>query len=849
MTPSGHPARRSRFASGLRAVVAALALINGPAAQAGVGLADLPPADLVLPPAPTPTTTGAADTIAVSGPVRLVGVVAGVRSYEMPLPVRPRVMFLSSMPPGMEVRRGDHRLGFSDEDSRAGTWGYSAHGLIIRVAKDAERPDPSDLNVRWPDAEKRQSALDTPPGSTPAVAPVDGASDSPSATADTDRQAGARRSLQVGTMTRTGVLLPAPASIAWQVDVPTGGVLRFEAGIVPPEVARGGESDGTNLVVTVGGKDRATFRLERGRFSPFEVALGAEGGTTARIGFRVEDAITTADYAFIAEPRVVVPTPTPKRVVFAFIDTLRRDHLGTYGYSRDTTPTIDALGKRGAVFEDARTVAPWTLPSSRSVLTGNNPEKWSSSARIQEVLASRGWATGAYVGNVYLTSGFDMASGWGEHNSVNLAYGDYEAERGIDFLGRHADEDAMVMVHFMDLHLPYKELWPWRDRYVSEELPGLGDMFNRTALMGYARGRGKRDQVKAYLEDRYDQNLAFVDHELARVFAAAGPDALIVVFADHGEEFFDHGDLEHGHSLYDELLRVPLVIAGPGIAPRRVSAPVSLLDVTPTVLDLLGLGGGEYDGTSLAHLMNGDVDPKFTNRARAFGRLLYGPNAWASLVGDQKWVSRGGDEVVYDLSKDPGEKSPTVDPDRQPGRKALADALGVPTRLVLRVTPGGNRGSGTVTLTVPGGVASVWLGDEPTNHAKCKTSIIANAPDANGVASDTVSMDFSTTGAAEREVYVLPKLDPTIAVQGAVLAVPGGESETLVARSPDAGSGPLAKVTKSTHSFVATWAELPQPFGDELSGFDAESAAALRALGYLDADHDAGSAADDGHAN
>ncbi len=787
------------------------------ASSGGVGLSDLPPAELAVA-ARAPTTSSL--KIPLTGTFRLVGVCNDVRSYEIPLPVRPRVMFLSSVPPGMEVRRGEKKLTFSLSEGLAGTWAYSANSLTVRVAKDAPRPTLDEYSVRWPEAEERQSVLDAPAASGAGGAPTT-----------------ATRSLQVGSTTRTGLFLPAPAHIAWQVDVPPGGVLRFEGGVVPPEIARGAPSDGTTLLVSVGGAERARFRLERARFAPFQVDLGAEGGTTARIELRVEDADMTADYAFLAEPRVVVPTQSPRRVVLAFIDTLRRDHLGTYGYERAPSPHIDALGATGVVFDDARSIAPWTLPSSRSLLSGMQPERWSSSTPIQQMLASRGWSTGAFVGNIYLSSNFEMADGWGEHGSINLPYADYEVARGMDFLDRHADEDAFVMVHFMDLHLPYKEVWPYRNLYSKEDLPGLGGEFTRSTLMSYAHGKAKQAQVRRYLEDRYDQNLASVDDALDRLFRAAGPDALIVVFADHGEEFFDHGDLEHGHTLYDELLRVPLIIRAPGLEPRHVGAAVSLIDVAPTVLDLLGLGGGTFDGMSLASLAHGQPDPRFTDRARAFGRLLYGPNAWGSLVGSSKWISRGGTEKVFDIDHDPHEESPLRDADVLPGREALAEALHEPVRPVLRVTPTSSRGTGTAILTVPGGVTSVWLGDEPTRHADADVDLDQGAGDPRV---DSVKMVFSSSGTAQREVYVLPVLEPYLAVQGATLEIPKGPQEALVPRSPDTGTGPLAKVTKNGRTYEATWAVVPLPFGDELNGFDAESAAALQALGYLDADHQGG---------
>lgn len=780
-------------------------------AGSGVGLADLPPAEVYTTHV-APASTSA--DIPLTGEFRLVGVARGVRSYEIPLPVRPRVMFLSSAPPGMDVRRNGRKLTFSTQATMPGSWGYSARGLTVRLAADAPRPRADDVKVRWPDAMDRQSALE-----------AGGAAEGDSV----------RTSVQVGGTNRAGLLLPAPAHIAWQVDVPAGGVLRFSAAVLPPEVALRAPSDGADIVVSVGGVERARFRAQPERFAPFQVELGAEGGTTARIGIAVEDADTTGDLAFIAEPRVIVPSAHPRRIVMAFIDTLRRDHLGTYGYARAPSPNIDALAAQGVVFDDARTVAPWTLPSTRSVLSGMQPERWSTSTHLPATLAAAGWSTAAFVGNIYLTSNFDMAGDWGQHNAVNLPYADYEVERGVDYLAHHADEDTLLMVHFMDLHLPYKELWPWRNRYVTAEPPGLGSVFNRGELLMYASDRARKAAVTSYLIDRYDQNLAAVDDALARLFAAAGPDAVQVVFADHGEEFFDHGDLEHGHTLYDELLRVPLIVRAPGLTPRRVAEPVSLLDVTPTLLDLVGVApAADMDGYSLAALARGEPDARFVDRPRAFGRLLYGPNGWASLLGARKWISREGAEQVFDLTADPHEKAPLSDADRMAGRRALEAALHVPTRVVFRVQPTSQRGSGKVSLSVPGGVASVWVGDEPTQHATAETSIRRGTPDAGGVRTDVVDMDFSSSGAAQREVYVLPEAAPELAVAGAVLTMPKGGSQALLTRAPDVGGGPLARIGRSGRSYEVSWAVVPQPFGQELDGFDAESAAALKAIGYLD---------------
>ena len=170
----------------------------------GVGLADLPPAEVSAPHiAPKSTRVD----IPVVGDFRLVGVEQGVRSYEVALPVRPRVMFLSSMPPGMEVRRDGRKLVFATQGSVPNTWAFTAKGLTVRVDANAPRPDAGQYLVRWPEAQDRQVELDAGGGGR------------------ADATQSVRRSVQVGGTTRSGLLLAAPAQIAWQVDVPAGGVL------------------------------------------------------------------------------------------------------------------------------------------------------------------------------------------------------------------------------------------------------------------------------------------------------------------------------------------------------------------------------------------------------------------------------------------------------------------------------------------------------------------------------------------------------------------------------------------------------------------------------------------------
>lgn len=770
----------------------------GTAFAAGVGLADVAPVELSL---PTDQTEPVAH-IAVPGPWRLVGVQQGVRSYEAPLPVRPRALFFTSAPEGMVLRKGANKVrygGAVTDGAHAATWIFTAHSVTVRVAPEVPPPGADTYTLEWKQAADREASLHLPADA-----------------AWTD----VVRSAQVDDLSRRGLYLPAPARVAWDLDLPEGAVLSFSAGILPPEAEDGTRSDGADLELRVDGEVVATRRLSA--FTQVEVPLTKVG--RARVELRTADADPTRDHVFVGEPQVWVPAEKPRRLLMVFIDTLRRDHVGLYGATRGASPHIDALGGAGVVFDDARSVAPWTLPSSRTVLTGLQPERWREAPTLPARLSREGWATGAFVGNVYLSSNFDMADGWGEHGVVNWPSATLEVERGLDFLARHPRQDAALMVHFMDMHLPYQEPWSYQDLYVDHELPGLGRSFVRSALLRYAKG--KEDEVRDYLLGRYDQNLRYIDDQLGRLLAAAGDDATVLLFADHGEEFFDHGDLEHGHSLYDELLRVPLILRSPGLSPRRVLPPVSLLDVAPTLLDLLGMPHEGLDGHSLLAAARGEPDPTLDHRPLGFGRPLYGNRAWGALLDGTKYTTTQGAEHVYDLVDDPKEKKDLrADVDPAPLRAAMARAVGARVHQAFRITASGPIRPPGATLHVPGGIAEVWIGDDPTQKSKATV---------DRVDAETVRLSFTGTGYVQREIFVVPVAPPEEAAAGTTLQAGKSEPVTLAVRPLGTESLPLAKVAAQGKNVTVTWAITPLPTGEALVGFDPEMEAALRALGYVE---------------
>lgn len=775
----------------------------------GVGLLALPVAEVEIPAIQTAVLP---ERIGVPGPFRLIGALNGVRSYEAKLPVRTRALFFDKPPTTMQLRQKGRMLTYGNDvhaRSRPGSWEFTADSVVVRVKTDAKAPAPNEVTIEWPDAEEREISL------YPGTSGKTGAEF-------------ALRSAQVDEETRDGALLPSPSSIGWDVPVPEGALLSFEAGLVPPEIYDGRASDGADLRLLVDGAEIAKWRIAPRGFDRHVVDLSAYGGRTVRIRFGSSDTNMDLDHVFVADPRVYVPQEQPQRVVLVFIDTLRRDHLGIYGYKRDTTPFLDAWARQNVVFDDARTLAPWTLPSTRTLETGRVPEFWSESTRLQSRLAARGWATGAFVGNVYLSQNFEMGEDWGFHSCTNWPGADYEVWNGRRFLKEHERENTLMMVHFMDMHLPYKEPLAYQKVFVKKTPPGLEGMFNRTTLMRLAMNN--RETIRRYLLDRYDQNLRFIDDQLAKMLPELD-DAIVVVFADHGEEFFDHGNLEHGHTLYDELLRIPLLVHIPGVGHRRVSERVTLMDLSPTLLELLGIEESQQDGMSLVNLARDGADPRFVDRLLGFGRTLYNGEAWGSLAGDEKYISNSGREQLYDIKADPGEMTDLAakGASTAAARAAMQTALGRPVDLAYRLNPSGRASKDyTVRMHVPGGIKTAWIGDDPTKVTSCTMESIDP---------ETVQFTFLSLLPQHREAFVVPNRPADEVAPEVTVSFVVDPAEANLSDAPDDGSGnALARLRKGGRTLIVNYAVVPEPVGEPTTAANTELGAALEALGYLSRD-------------
>jgi arylsulfatase A-like enzyme len=389
----------------------------------------------------------------------------------------------------------------------------------------------------------------------------------------------------------------------------------------------------------------------------------------------------------------------PRLVVLVSIDTLRADHLGLYGYDRGTSPVLDALALESTVFDDAMSASPWTLPSHATMLTGLYPSRHgltsherylASSDETLALLFSRaGFRTAAVVNSHNLGPEFGLDRGFQQYRYVEERVDRREpsaeiTDQGMEWLAAGGETPFFLFLHYYDVHSDYASLSEYEARFLR---PYAGSADGTTAqLMAQREGKASLGEADApNLVDRYDAGILQMDAELGRLFdflSERGWDdeTLVVVTSDHGEEFFEHGGVLHGRTQYQEVLRVPLLLRGPGIPrKRRIASPVSLVDLLPTLLESAGIAVPEgLDGVSLRPLWaeggkgleerylfseadHNNVEHDITRsvRYREF-KLLY----------DR--LSRG--RRLYNLSTDPGETT-DVSKDQERAVAALSARL------------------------------------------------------------------------------------------------------------------------------------------------------------------------------
>jgi arylsulfatase A-like enzyme len=384
----------------------------------------------------------------------------------------------------------------------------------------------------------------------------------------------------------------------------------------------------------------------------------------------------------------------PSSVIVIIIDTVRADHLGCYGYDRETSPNLDAFARESVFFSNAISLAPWTTPSIAGMFTGQFPRVLGyhdeaivvddKALCLAEIFRNNGYATAAAISHVFVSAalgfnqGFDVfdeenAQGHGHISSPSIT------DKGIAFVDAHRDEKFFLFLHYFDPHCDYILHKPY-DFY-----PGYaGDLYSGQPIEDLREGAAQMtDDDRRYLNALYDSEIRFTDEHIGRLFRhlrdlGLYDDLLIVVAADHGEGFLERNDPWIGHTknVYQELIHVPFIMNLPGSGKgRTIDRWVSFVDFMPTVVAAAGLDVPE--GYKCA-----GVDLLADNGAGGRDVIFSETGRWGDqeciVSGDWKLVNdRASNQLrLYNLASDPGETRDVSTANREELRRLRAKLRG-----------------------------------------------------------------------------------------------------------------------------------------------------------------------------
>ena len=401
------------------------------------------------------------------------------------------------------------------------------------------------------------------------------------------------------------------------------------------------------------------------------------------------------------------PEPHPN-VLLISIDTLRADRLGCYGYARPTSPSIDAFAKDAVVFRQAIAQAPSTLPSHASILTSLHPhEHQASVARktalppavltLAEVLRSEGFATAAYTGFGQLDPIYGLDQGFETYERAPSDAFLGTVEAAIAWLRRAPHRPWFLFLHTYETHHPYAAEARFLDVFDDAYDGPLPRAIDIDLLKRINRGElalGANDLQ--HLRNAYDAEIRSMDEafgKLMRFLRKKGlyDDMLVILTSDHGEEFGEHGKVGwHSHTLYDELLKVPLVIKLPGsrAAGRAPESQVRSIDIAPTVLGAVGVDApAAFRGADLVRWLDAGEAPELVAVSERDARGRTRVRSSLRTDGWKLWSPR-----LFDLSADPAETVDVAEKHADLAREleaSLAELLSrAPTDAPREVEPG-----------------------------------------------------------------------------------------------------------------------------------------------------------------
>lgn len=497
--------------------------------------------------------------------------------------------------------------------------------------------------------------------------------------------------------TRSSLYLPEPGSISYDVLVPELGVLLFSYGLAPQVWNKEGYIHRFKIIIEKEDKDKKEIfeakidplDMSNKKWHEQKIDLSSYGGQKVKITFETkrlnESETLSMNFAIWGNPAIFTPRKkNDLNVILISIDTLRPDHLSSYGYPKLTSPFIDSLAGEGILFKNAISQAPWTLPSHGSIFTSLYPSSHglgmdlalkykdhvellpSNVKTLAEVLKDNGYFTASFNGGGNVSADFGFSQGFYSYNErwryINESY---------DELSKWISENRKfkfhLFFHVWDVH----DYTRTRNKYYNVNIP--------------------QEDHKEYISAQYDSSIKYMDKFIGMLIYKLKElnlreNTLIVLTSDHGEEFYEHDYNGHALYLYDTLIKVPLIFHLPGIIPsnKSINRQVMLIDVYPTILDLLQIKIPEQaQGRSFLASLKGKKGEDVDERSFVFSEEHYHVKRTAARTNEKKFILRKAmtnkasiskykkfslpksyekdEKLLFSLRQDPGEQKNIVE--------------------------------------------------------------------------------------------------------------------------------------------------------------------------------------------
>lgn len=420
------------------------------------------------------------------------------------------------------------------------------------------------------------------------------------------------------------------------------------------------------------------------------------------------------DLAYWFNPVIYSKTPSQEyNVILISLDTLRSDRLGCYGYERDTSPNIDSLAKESVLFSQCFAQAPYTITSHISMLTGLWPVNHGtysttyhkldkSIITLAEILRLQDYFTGAFTGGGAMSAFFGYSKGFDFYNERrDNVQGDTARkiyQLSADWIKKNKEKKFFLFIHTYQIHAPYEPPPPYDEMFIAEDAP-----YRKSSEVNEFQGWWGEipDEIKENVIGLYDGEIRYTDEALIGPLMALLKEldiydqSLIFVTSDHGEEFYEHNGWGHAHTLYNELIKVPLIVKFPmnQFEGKKIDTIVRLVDIMPTILEMTGIDLKKYvsDGESLLSLINGnkvqdriffselkyqdDFPDKISSNLERIKLIVNEPFTEEQVSGFMTPPPETDKEELYDLESDPQEK-----------RNIAAEEQGLLFKIVKQIT-------------------------------------------------------------------------------------------------------------------------------------------------------------------